>query len=721
MAEDSEVVAVSPVAADKKRKIDELEPEPEPEPEPVAVELPSQENGENTGKPDVDQEKPDEVREKPDEVQEKPDEEPEKPEEKAQNEEENAAQEAPEVERSPVGAPEAKRPRLDEPDHQAAEVGDAVAKYEDVPPENCQDMTMENSQQPSPGVLQEAIPPNVDQQPKPDTETSHKIEVPNNKVGVLIGKAGDTIRYLQYNSGAKIQITRDVDADPSSTTRPVELIGTLENITKAEQLIKDVIAEAEAGGSPALVARGFAVAQTGGEQLQIQVPNDKVGLIIGKGGETIKSLQTRSGARIQLVPQHLPDGDVSKERTIRVTGSKQQIETARDMIKVVMNQAPVRPLAPAGVNQQAYRAGGPPTMPQWGARPPPPAQQMGYDYQRRGPYSSQAQYPPQNYGGYSQQQPPRGSFNPGWEQRPATAQGPHQAGGYGYYGQGGHATEPPSSAPVPAQSQAGYNYGQAQGGSGYGQQPAYSQSMPQQGYGQYPDSGYEKPNPTQQFYGGQQPSSQQGYPPQAGFQSGYMQEPYNKQGYDNMSQGSGPQSYGPPRAAQPGEMPQQGSAPAYGSNVPAQQPYPYAAGAPPQQSYPYASAPPTNDGYNQQPVGSATAPAYGQPAGQAGGYGQYPSQPGYGDHQAPVNPGYGYQGQGDASYNMQGPPYSGPTNNSQAYGQQPTANAPSYDQQSVPQPGYVGYGGNAPVGYGKTLSPQPGYGQYDSSQMYGRH
>lgn len=63
------------------------------------------------------------------------------------------------------------------------------------------------------------------------------------QVGVLIGKAGDTIRYLQYNSGAKIQITRDVDADPSSTTRPVELIGTLENITKAEQLIKDVIAE----------------------------------------------------------------------------------------------------------------------------------------------------------------------------------------------------------------------------------------------------------------------------------------------------------------------------------------------------------------------------------------------------------------------------------------------------------------------------------------------
>lgn len=63
------------------------------------------------------------------------------------------------------------------------------------------------------------------------------------QVGVLIGKAGDTIRYLQYNSGAKIQITRDADADPYSATRPVEIIGSLDNINKAEKLISAVIAE----------------------------------------------------------------------------------------------------------------------------------------------------------------------------------------------------------------------------------------------------------------------------------------------------------------------------------------------------------------------------------------------------------------------------------------------------------------------------------------------
>ncbi|KAL8252062.1 hypothetical protein R6Q59_035755 [Mikania micrantha] len=178
-----------------------------------------------------------------------------------------------------------------------------------------------------------------DQSKFDDQPTSRRMEIPSNKVGVLIGKAGDTIRTLQYSSGARIQITRDSEADPSAATRPVQLIGSIESINKAERLIKEVIAEADAGGSPSLVARGFSAHSSGfGEQFHLQVPNEKVGVIIGKGGETIKNLQTRSGARIQLIPQHLPEGDLSKERTVRVTGDRRQIEMAREMIKEVMDQ-----------------------------------------------------------------------------------------------------------------------------------------------------------------------------------------------------------------------------------------------------------------------------------------------------------------------------------------------------------------------------------------------
>ncbi|GJU16468.1 K homology domain-containing protein [Tanacetum coccineum] len=136
-----------------------------------------------------------------------------------------------------------------------------------------------------------------------DGTSSRKMEVPSNKVGVLIGKAGDTIRTLQNSSGARIQNhSVDAEADQISATRPVQLIGSIESINKAERFIKEVIAEADAGGSPSLIARGYSMNSSGfGEQTHIQVPNEKVGVIIGKGGETIKYLQSQSGARIQVV------------------------------------------------------------------------------------------------------------------------------------------------------------------------------------------------------------------------------------------------------------------------------------------------------------------------------------------------------------------------------------------------------------------------------------
>lgn len=48
---------------------------------------------------------------------------------------------------------------------------------------------------------------------------------------------------MQSQSGAKIQITKDLEADPYSQTRGVELTGTSEQISMAEQLIDDVLAQ----------------------------------------------------------------------------------------------------------------------------------------------------------------------------------------------------------------------------------------------------------------------------------------------------------------------------------------------------------------------------------------------------------------------------------------------------------------------------------------------
>ncbi|KAK3120843.1 hypothetical protein QOZ80_8BG0642480 [Eleusine coracana subsp. coracana] len=542
-------------------------------------------------------------------------------------------------------------------------------------------------------------------------ETSRKIEVPNSKVGVLIGKAGETIKNLQMSSGAKIQITKDVDADSTAPTRPVELVGSLESIDKAEQLIKSVIAEAEAGGSPALIAKGFGSGQPGSEVFEMTVPDNKVGIIIGKGGESIKSLQTRSGARIQLIPQHAPAGTLT-ERTVRITGNKNQIEAAKDLVKQTITQT--RPTTQSGgYSQQNYRPQGHGAASQWGL--PRSQTQPGYGYPPRG------MPPPQkynhSYGGYPQQPPPRG--NMGWDQRPPSYQG----GGYDYYKQGPQPYEgqPPSYPPGPGN----YNYGQSQAPN-YGQ-PQYP--LPQQNYGHgYGEPRYSAPAPNQQYYGQPPMAPQQGYPQQP--------DPYSRPAYsgpgqwqprgapaaDGSYQAPPPASYGPPSQQPPAYGQTYGTT--AGPDGYAQQGYPQQGGQPPA---PYAQNAPAASGYPQQGT-------------QQGGYAQYPpAQPAYGDQAAQANTNYGYQGApADPNYGNAYPqsgysaaPATGqaayasaPATVQPAYGQQagytqPPANPPSYDQSAAApaaQGGYAAAPANAqPAAPAKGVSPQPASG-YSSGQ-----
>ncbi|KAG6739468.1 hypothetical protein POTOM_057065 [Populus tomentosa] len=165
---------------------------------------------------------------------------------------------------------------------------------------------------------------------------SKKIDIPQGRVGVIIGKGGETIKYLQLQSGAKIQVTRDMDADPNSPYRIVELMGTPEQIAKAEQLINDVLAEADAGGS-GTISRRYA-GQGGSEHFSMKIANNKVGLVIGKGGDSIKNMQARSGARIQVIPLHLPPGDTSTERTVHIEGTSEQVEAAKQLVNEVTSE-----------------------------------------------------------------------------------------------------------------------------------------------------------------------------------------------------------------------------------------------------------------------------------------------------------------------------------------------------------------------------------------------
>lgn len=492
---------------------------------------------------------------------------------------------------------------------------------------------------------------------------SKKIEIPNGRVGVIIGKGGETIKYLQLQSGAKIQVTRDMDADPNSPNRGVELTGTPDQIAKAEQLIRDVLNEAESGGS-GIVSRRLPGQLGGAEQYTQMIPNNKVGLIIGKKGETIKNMQSSTGARIQVIPLHLPPGDPATERTLQIDGTPEQIEAAKLMVNEVISENHIRNPSMSGYSQQGYQARAPTS---WA---PSGQQQPGYGYVQPGAYAGQApQYNASQtqYPGYPQQ-PSSGGYAAGWDQTSAaTTQQTTQVGGYDYYGQqSAPQQQAPGGAPGSTDN-TGYGY-QQPSAAGYSQQgQGYSQdayggyaSAPQSGYGQ-PQPGYDQqhgyssttgygnvPNPTtegqnasygaqgdnnsappstavgqQGYNASQQPSPNPSYPPSA--QPGYGVPPNSQAGYGTQpSAGYGP-SYGAPQAQKPVS-----GQPAYGQP----QQSPTAQGG-------YAQPAPVQPGYSQPPSGYGTAPASGYAAAPPP-YGAAPpaTQPGYGGQQPPYNSSY---------------------------------------------------------------------------------
>ncbi|RYR55566.1 hypothetical protein Ahy_A06g030758 isoform B [Arachis hypogaea] len=582
---------------------------------------------------------------------------------------------------------------------------------------------------------------------------SKKIDIPNGRVGVIIGKGGETIKYLQLQSGAKIQVTRDMDADPNLPTRTVELTGTSEAIATAEKLINEVLAEAESGGS-GIVARRVA-GQAGSDEFVMKIPNNKVGLIIGKGGETIKNMQASTGARIQVIPLHLPPGDTSTERTLKVEGTPEQIESAKQLVNQVIS-GEVCLVHISLLLDWAFVVMFCLPLPKSTKRCH--LDKLGLPFETIEIVCLSASlvcvfcffvfflYPfisnrervffcwsnsvttnryvmhvllclfvcasfavctaiswlsflnrlrnPAMSGGYAQQ---------GYQSRPPSSWGPPgapmQQAGYGYVQPGGYSgptgqyNQQPYAGYPPASS-GGYSTNWDQSSA-----PPAQQSTHGAGYDYY---GQQQQNP-----GGAPPADGSGYnysqPPSSGYSQpghGYSQDGYGgyhappQSGYGQQPSYDQQQGYGSaPSYGSGSNTAQEGHAPNYGSHGDSTQVPPAQPSSTSQQGYGSGQQPSPNAA-NYPPQGSAQ-PGYGVPPTSQAGYGNPPPQSGYGG---------GY----------------GPPPQSQKPGGTPPAQPLPYDQQ---EPGSqrappTGYGSAGQPGYGPPYGApggQPGYGQPPTS------
>uniref|UniRef100_UPI001A9A0360 far upstream element-binding protein 3-like n=1 Tax=Gasterosteus aculeatus aculeatus TaxID=481459 RepID=UPI001A9A0360 len=131
----------------------------------------------------------------------------------------------------------------------------------------------------------------------------------------VIGRGGEQITRIQLESGCKIQIAAD---SGGLMERPCSLTGTPESIEQAKRLLIQIVDRCRNGP-------GFHGDGEGGASVQeMLIPASKVGLVIGRGGDTIKQLQERAGVKMMMIQDGpMPTG---ADKPLRISGDPYKVQ-----------------------------------------------------------------------------------------------------------------------------------------------------------------------------------------------------------------------------------------------------------------------------------------------------------------------------------------------------------------------------------------------------------
>jgi len=152
-------------------------------------------------------------------------------------------------------------------------------------------------------------------------EVALKMLLPSNVAGHLIGKGGETIAELRRSSGTNIQMSKATDLFPGTQDRVSLITGPKESVSHVVQLLVKLMKERW---------EELGEADTERERtLRVVVPNSTIGMVIGKGGESVEEMKQRSGVSILISKKEelkVP------ERVISLVGETRGNQVALDMI-----------------------------------------------------------------------------------------------------------------------------------------------------------------------------------------------------------------------------------------------------------------------------------------------------------------------------------------------------------------------------------------------------
>ncbi|KAG8448473.1 hypothetical protein GDO86_015530 [Hymenochirus boettgeri] len=163
-----------------------------------------------------------------------------------------------------------------------------------------------------------------------DSELFLKVLIPSYAAGSIIGKGGQTIVQLQRETGATIKLSKSKDFYPGTTERVCLVQGMAEALLSVHNFIADKVRELPQGATKndlgVMLPMQTNISAERAKQAKLIVPNTTAGLIIGKGGATVRSIMEESGAWVQLSQK--PAGPNLQERVVTVSGEPNQVQKA---------------------------------------------------------------------------------------------------------------------------------------------------------------------------------------------------------------------------------------------------------------------------------------------------------------------------------------------------------------------------------------------------------
>nr|XP_015204760.1 PREDICTED: far upstream element-binding protein 2 isoform X2 [Lepisosteus oculatus] len=164
---------------------------------------------------------------------------------------------------------------------------------------------------------------------QPDSKKMASQSERDSSSALLIGRGGEQINKIQQDSGCKVQIAPDSGGLPD---RSVSLTGTPESIQKAKMLLDEIVSRGR--GTPPTFHESTN-GQSGSVQ-EIMIPAGKAGLVIGKGGETIKQLQERAGVKMILIQDGSQSANMDKP--LRIIGEPYKVQQARELVQEILRE-----------------------------------------------------------------------------------------------------------------------------------------------------------------------------------------------------------------------------------------------------------------------------------------------------------------------------------------------------------------------------------------------